>query len=220
MFPSSFTGDGNLSRNSWGAVRGLSSLCRFKGCCIPRLFFRCCKTPEVLLAATQRHAALQAALTWPKHSLSSEQVSHFSLPPDTVSNVGCCAQQSGTTRAIQPHICRVTSWLALMPTMGTFSLALLLVPLMQRLCRQQECKQNDQVMGPAFIYLQLLMEGGQNALWPQSKRLIDCHYWRLSVNRVVTKKWFQCYYTNLGTHFPARQPGSLKQKEFCCCGTW
>lgn len=76
----------------------------------------------------------------------------------------------------------------LMPTMRTISLALLLVPLMQRLCRQQECKQNDLLMGPAFIYLQLLMEGGQNALWPQSKRLIDCHYWRLSVNRVVTKK--------------------------------
>lgn len=35
-------------------------------------------------------------------------------------------------------------------------------------------------MGPVFICLQLLMEGGQSALWAQSKRLIDSHYWRLS----------------------------------------
>lgn len=163
-----------------------------------------------------RQAALQAALTWLKHSPSPEQVSHLAVPqavPAAWAVVHSKVERPGHLSSSTPAV----SHLGLLPTMGTFSIALLLVPLMQRLCRQSECQQND---GPAFIYLRLLMEGGQNALWPQSKRLIDCHYWRLSVNRAVTKKWFQCYYTNLRTHFPARQPGSLKQKEFCCRGTW
>lgn len=86
-------------------------------CCISRLPFRCCKAPEVLLAATQRHTALQAALSWPKHSPSSGQVSHLALPPDSVSSTGCCAQQSGTTRAAQQL---PTSWLASCQRWGHF----------------------------------------------------------------------------------------------------
>lgn len=40
--------------------------------------------------------------------------------------------------------------------------------------------QKDLMMGPVFIYLQLLTQGGQNVLWAQSKRLMDSRYWGLS----------------------------------------
>lgn len=201
-----------------GSPRALLTL-HVQGLFYSQALFQVLQNPRGSAGSHPKAGRQHFRLPWPgSNTLQAQSRFHTSPCPRQCQQLGllCTAKWNDQGTSAAPHLqCHTLA--GLLPTMETFSIALLLVPLMQRLCRQPECQQND---GPAFIYLRLLMEGGQNALWPQSKRLIDCHYWRLSVNRAVTKKWFQCYYTNLRTHFPARQPGSLKQKEFCCRGTW